>query len=148
MKQVFLITAIAAIGFCSCGQDMPASKVPSVVQNTVETRFANATKIEWEKKNGVYEAEFNLDSAEYTVQIDPAGKIEAYKIDISENQLPASIVAAINNNYQGYKVDDAERLEKDGTTYYQVELEGKTKKDQQLIFTADGNKAENISYMN
>jgi hypothetical protein len=147
MKQIVLIITIASFWLSSCSQDIPAAKVPSVVQNTLQAKFSNAGKIEWEKKNNEYEAEFHLDSIEYTVLIDGSGKIVMYKQDIKENELPAVVAGAISQAYAGYKIDDAEKLEKDGVVYYQVELEAKSKKDMQLVFTTDGKIAEQITYM-
>jgi hypothetical protein len=81
------------------------------------------------------------------VLIDVSGKIIMHKQDIKENELPAVVTGAISQAYAGYKVDDAEKLEKDGVAYYQVELEAKSKKDLQLVFTGDGKIAQQVTYM-
>ena len=66
------------------------------------------------------------------------GKLVMYKMDIKENELSAAVSSIIRTEYIGYKIDDAEKIEKDGVTYYEVELEGKGKKDLKLNFSADG----------
>ena len=147
MKCIALVVTASLFSLCSCSQDIPADKVPSVVLNTVQAKFGTAAKIEWEKKSNLYEAEFKMDTTEYAVYIDSSGKLVMYKLDINENQLPTAVSTIISTGYIGYKIDDAEKIEKDGITYYQVELEGKGKKDLELVFTADGKPASQMNYL-
>ena len=147
MKYFTLIVTVSLFSLWSCSQDIPADKVPSVVLNTVQAKFGNAAKIEWEKKNNLYEAEFKMDSIDYSVYIDPAGKLVMHKQDIKENELPAAVSTIISTEYKAYKIDDAEKVVKDGNTYYQVELEGKGKKDLELVFSAEGKPTPQMTYL-
>jgi uncharacterized membrane protein YkoI len=147
MKTILLIITASAVSLSSCSQDLPVSKVPSVVQNTVQSTFANAADIEWEKKNEIYEAEFDVAHVDYKAHIDASGKLIVYKVDLKVNELPAAIATAISHEYAGYEIDDADKLEKDGTIYYQVELDAKGKKNKQLVYTVDGKPAQHINYM-
>ena len=45
------------------------------------------------------------------------------------------------------KIDDAEKLTKDGETYYQVELE-KFLRDEKKVYSADGELRDDVSYWN
>ena len=147
MKSTILVVTASLFFLYSCSQDIPNSKVPSVVLNTVQAKFGSANKIEWEKKNNLYEAEFKKDSIDYVVYINPSGKLVMYKMDIKENELPAAVSMTISTEYVGYKIDDAEKIEKDGITYYQVELEGKGKEDLKLNFSADGKLTPGMNYL-
>lgn len=147
MKSAILLMTVISVSLVSCGQDIPASKVPSVVQNTVQAKFVNAVKIEWEKKNNFYEAEFDIDKTDYKVHVDASGKLLICKTDMKVSELPAAITSAISSEHGGYEIDDADKLDKDGTIYYQVELDAKGKKDKRLVYTADGKLAQNITYM-
>lgn len=146
MKFTILIV-VSLFSLYSCSQDIPASKVPSVVLNTVQTKFANANKIEWEKKKALYEAEFKVDSIEYAVYVDSAGKLIMYKVDIREDELPAAVAAIIRTEYTGYKIDDVEKIDKEGVLYYEIELDGKGKKDLELVFAADGKLFTELNYL-
>lgn len=146
MKLMILFAAVS-LSLLACGQDIPACKVPSIVQNTVQTTFTNTGSIEWEKKNNVYEAEFDKDNTEYTAYLDAGGKIIAYKLDIKENELPAAVTAVITRDYTGYRIDDAAKIQKDGITFYRVELEAKGKRDKKLFLSQDGKIAPPISYI-
>jgi uncharacterized membrane protein YkoI len=147
MKCLALVVTASLFSLCSCSQDIPADKVPSVVLNTVQAKFGTAAKIEWEKKKNLYEAEFKKDSTEYAVYIDSAGKLVMSKLDIKENELPAAVSTIISTEYVGYKIDDAAKIEKDGIIYYQVELEGKGKKDLELVFSAGGQVATQMNFL-
>ena len=147
MKSVILIVA-SLFSLYSCSQDIPPRKVPSVVLNTVQTKFVNASNIEWEKKKAFYEAEFKMDSIEYAVYVDSAGKLIMYKMDSRQEELPAAVSAAIRTEYIGYKIDDVERIEKDGIIYYEIELDGKGKKDLELVFSAVGKLVTELNYLN
>lgn len=147
MKTISLLIAAVSISVSSCAQDIPTSKVPSVVQNTVQAKFANATNTEWEKKNNFYEAEFKINKIEYTVYIDSTGKLVKHKMDMEVKDLPSAIIAAIGRDHAGYEIDEAEKLEKDGVIYYQVELEKKGEKDKELVFSSTGAIAAGIIYM-
>ena len=146
MKYMILVVA-SLFSLYSCSQDIPARKVPSVVLNTVQTKFVNANKIEWEKRKALYEAEFKMDSIEYAVYVDSAGKLIMYKMDIKENELPAAVSEAIRTQYADYKIDDVEKIEKDGIIYYEIELDGKGKKDLELIFSTDGKLVTELNYL-
>ncbi len=135
-----LLGIVAALGLsmAACSQDIKPEKVPSVVRNAVQAKFSNATGIEWEKKKDIFEAELTKDSVEYTVEVDATGKLLRQKTDVTVQQLPAAITQALQTNYSQYTVDDAEQLEVNGTTLYQLELEGKGVKDVKLVFEANG----------
>ena len=124
---------------CS-GPEIAHHKVPSVVQNTLKAQYPITNKVVWEKDHDVYEADIRLnDSTEITIYIDETGRLIVQKYDIPVAELPAQVVATIRNNYHGYAIDEAERMERAGQTYYQVELQHKRRKDMNLVFLPDGN---------
>jgi hypothetical protein len=84
---------------------------------------------------------------EYTAYVDSTGKLISYKHAIKAAEIPAAVIATINAEYTGYKIDEAEKVEKDNRIYYQAELERKQKKDLRLIFSADGKLATEINYL-
>ena len=57
-----ILMLVTLFSLYSCSQDIPARKVPSVVLNTVQSRFGNAGKVEWDRQVSGYEAEFKMDS--------------------------------------------------------------------------------------
>ena len=147
MKIIMLSVMASSFWLISCSQDIPAANVPSIVQNALQSKFVDATDIEWEKKKNFYEAEFDMNNIDHKAHIDPNGHVIMYKMEIRKEELPQAVASAISRGHAGYDIDDAEKMEKDGMTYYQVELDAKGKKDKKLVYTTDGDLAQNISYM-
>lgn len=154
MKQQLALLIMAAIAGVSCNsQDIAPEKVPAVVVNTLKAQFPNAIDTEWEKKDAIYEADFDTETgAEMTVQIDASGKILMQKQDIQFSDLVAGIQNILQAQYKDFKVDEVEKVERGAVVFYQVELDGKGMKsllkDKQLVFTADGREAAGTPFWN
>jgi hypothetical protein len=138
MKPFYFMILTFGVSLVSCGQDIPASKVPSVVVNTVQIKFPVADNIEWEKKKNYYEAEFMIDSSEHTVYIDATGKLLQHKKEIPTGSLPELIQKAVLSAHPGYLIDDVSLVDENGEISYEVELEAKGKKDKTVIFSITG----------
>lgn len=126
-------------------QDIPQSEVPSVVLNALKTAHPAAANVEWEKQKDLYEAEFDIDTKDYTVQLNATGTILQTKYDVAETEIPAAIKSAVSSKYKDLKLDDVERVEKNGRTYYQVELEG-TLKSKELVLDESGKEVSGQNY--
>ncbi|MCE3283480.1 MAG: hypothetical protein K0Q66_2217 [Chitinophagaceae bacterium] len=147
MKNTWMIVAIAGMAFAGCGDHLNESKLPPAVVSAVKTKYASTEKIEWEKATGGYEAEFYIGQVETKVLVDSAGNLLMQKQELKPAELPAAVTTAISTAYKDYVVDEADKLEKGGVTYYQVELDGKgAAEDLTLVYTADGKPADGISY--
>jgi uncharacterized membrane protein YkoI len=116
--------------------------VPSVVLNAFQGKFSNATDVEWESKNELYKAEFEVDKRGHDVWIDKTGKITKHKEDFPKKDLPQAVQQQLTNEFKAYKLDDADKIEMDGKIFYQVELDG-TSDDRKVLFSADGKVQEN-----
>ncbi len=129
----------------SCSQGTRLKDVPSVVKNTFEAKFVNASDVDWEKMGSAYEVEFEIKKADHKALIDATGNIKMHKQKISSGQLPGAIKNAISAKYANYRIDEAGLLQIGGVTYYQVELNGKPI-DAKIVFSADGQENETVSY--
>lgn len=146
--QIFIFTGIM-LGFTliSCSRELPEKNVPSLVQNAFRTQFVEARDIDWQKSNHHYLVEFESGAAEsdHKAMFDTLGTMVLYKFDMAVSHLPSAVVEVIESQYQEYKIDDIERLQREGVTYYQIELE-KGMREQHLVFSADGVLQNNIAY--
>lgn len=147
MKALLLSCTVLGISLWSCSQDLPEKDVPSVVLNAFQTRFPNTTDRDWEKRKDHYEVEFHMGPTDLDpkARFDASGNLLQFKQDIPAGELPGAVKAVLQAQYSQLKVDEAERVEKGGTAYYQVELEGKLKK-MQLLFTSNGTVDNSIGY--
>ncbi len=147
MKNIIIACGVVGVVLAGCGNHVSESKLPSVVVNTVKSKYSSSDKIEWEKRSNGYEAEVKSGTNETKVLVDASGNIVMQKQEISKDSLPVAITDVINSTYKDYTLDEAERIEKAGVIYYQVELDGKgSTKDLELVFDANGKPAAGIDY--
>ncbi|WP_221175692.1 PepSY-like domain-containing protein [Rufibacter immobilis] len=125
----------------NCTQRINMSNLPSVVQNSLKNHYPAATNPEWEKKGDHFEAEFDIQGQEHTVLIDASGQVLMRKQDVATAELPQPVSGALQRDYQAYLVDDVEKVEKNGQTYYQVELENNNQ-DLKKVYALDGSVAD------
>jgi hypothetical protein len=137
MKQMLSAIAISSVLWGACSPDLRESKVPSVVRNTVATQFSGTSKVEWEKERQNYEAEFWIDTVGYTVLVNPEGTLLRFKHEIPLTLLPPAVQQTLQSQYAGFEVEDAEKIEQGGQTFYQVEVE-KGLKEMRLVLTPEG----------
>ena len=137
----FVIGSIVAVQ----AQDVAEKDVPEAVKSALSQKYANATDLEWEKHGDNYEADFDVKRIDHAVMIDPSGKILMTRHDLMEKDLPQALQNAISQNYKGMRVDDVEQVEKDGNTYYQLELDQKGK-DKKVVLSKDGKEVTEPSY--
>src|SRR5690606_31729358 len=104
-----------------------------------------ATEVEWETNQNNFEADFEVANVDYSAIIDTAGNIVMQKQDITTEELPEAVTATIGREFKDNEVSDAEKVEKNGEIYYQVEID-KTFSDDEVVFTADGQKATDFKY--
>ncbi|MEX2594654.1 MAG: PepSY-like domain-containing protein [Anditalea sp.] len=144
----YLALTITAIGLMSCSlldEDIQTSKVPSLVRNSFSQEFTNAIDVEWEKKKGNYEVDFEIKETDFSALFNPEGQLLKFKQDIQKEDLPDVVTTKIQENYPGHYIDDVDKLEIKGTVYYQIDLDGKII-DRKAIYTADGHKDESVKY--
>ena len=137
MKIVLLAATFFGYSFASCSQDISENQVPSLVKNSFKTQFTEATDIKWEKEKNVYEAEFVQNQQELSAQFDEAGKLLYVKTEIALTDIPAAVLQTITAKYADKKIDEAEKIVKEGKTFYEVELDGRFL-SQELVLTEDG----------
>lgn len=138
---LFLASSLSA---CESDEDIQPRDVPVEARQALLTIFPNSSYIEWEKQGNEYEAEFKVDTVAYAALFNGSGKLLKYKHAIPAAELSGEVTATIRQNFSGYKVEDPEKLLKDGSTFYQVELETTTK-EEKLVFLANGQRAP-LSY--
>lgn len=129
----------------SNAQDINVKDVPQAVTSALTQKYASATNAEWEGEGDNYEAEFRIEGTEHTVLLTPSGEILMAKSNVLPNDLPQPIKSALDQKYKGMPVDDTERLEKSGQTYYQLEVE-ENGTDRRLVFSSDGQEVTEPAY--
>ena len=137
MKALTLALAFSAFSFLAIAQEVKETEVPSVVMNSFKSQFSDVQKAEWEKLNDKYEVEFEQGTIERGAVLDASGKVLMLKQEIANTEIPATISNAIKQSYKSYDLEEAEKIEYEGKTYYEVEL-SRFFMGKELVFTADG----------
>ena len=130
MNLYALFFGLALFGFCSCDNDDSVTPDPQARQ-AFESKYPNATQVEWEKKNNYLIAEFIDNQLDGKAWFDATGRWYMTETELTHtSQLPEDVQKALaNSEYAQWYIDDIDRLERNETeTIYVIEV----KKDKRL----------------
>lgn len=129
-----LILAIGFAAITASAQKMKDADVPAIVKATFTKTYPNTKIGSWEKENGNYEAEFDLNKNEMSVLIGPNGQLMETETEIKVSELTKTITDYCAKNYPGKKITEASKIVDDkGVVTYEAEI---NKMD--VLFDADG----------
>ncbi|MCO5235264.1 MAG: PepSY-like domain-containing protein [Chitinophagaceae bacterium] len=140
MKKYFLSALALLITFATVtGQDIPKRNVPSVILNNFQKSFPNAKDVEWEKKGDVYKVDFETGTFrnDHSAWYNAGGELIRHKQEISKKNLPRAVLAAIEKDYPGYRVNDVEKITEKNQVSYKMEVKSLTE-DWDIIYDASG----------
>jgi hypothetical protein len=136
MKKIFLMgLALIATGTVMA-QDLKNKDVPQVVKTALTKRYPAATKVNWEKEKGNYEANWGGKSGEDNSAVfTPAGAFVEIVKSIPVSSLPAVVAHYVAANYKGAEIKEAGKVTNAaGKTMFEAEIKGGD-----LIFDEKGN---------
>jgi hypothetical protein len=115
--------ALIAAYYSSYDRDVPASNVPAAIRNSFTTLFPTARDIDWDLSREVYKTDFEINNVDYDAWYTQEGTLLAYKFDITRSTLPQAVRNAIARDFNGFALEDAEKVVKPHSTGYYVEVE-------------------------
>ena len=118
---IVLIVASSMISVSAFCQKNP----PENVKAEFTKKYASAESVKWgsEVKNE-WEAEFKIDGKKMSASFDNTAKWIESETEITEKELPATVISTLNKDFQGYRKGDIEIFENNFCS---------------LIFKGDGN---------
>ena len=137
MKYILSISILVCSIVVAQAQVIQQADVPAAVLNAVKARYPNVSEIKWKLKDDEYRAEFKIDTRGHDIWLDKSGSIKKLKQDISKNDLPDAVKQKIASEFKTFAIDDADKIEKGGITYYQVKLKAGTE-ERKVLLTSDG----------
>lgn len=141
MKSILIIGAIAFVstGNAAFAQDIPQGQVPAVIVNNFQKKFQKAQDVEWKLKGDLYKVDFEtgLLGDDHEGWYNKDGNLVKLKDDISKSNLPKQVLAKINSQFKGYRIDDADRITEGNKIVYAVELENGSE-EWKVTFDANG----------
>ena len=143
-KQIIIIAVLAIFGYAQA-KDIPQSQVPSEILNQFNSQFPDASSVEWEMKNGLYNAEFETGwfidlgwNVDHEVWYNAASELVTHKEDISQDELPEAVNNRIKTDFSGYTIEDLKRITDNGAVVYKMELNSSQQQDWDVVIDANG----------
>ncbi len=119
-------------------QDISESQVPSLIVDNFKKEFPKATDVEWERKGDLYNVDFEIGLfTDYEAWFSASGTLIKYTVEIPTGDLPKAVTNSINNQYKGYRIDEAKKNIENGIETYEVEIE-KENDERELVFSKNG----------
>ncbi|WP_316820969.1 PepSY-like domain-containing protein [Pedobacter gandavensis] len=143
MKRKLLLAIGLLFSGLTYAQDIPAKDVPLEVRNSLKKAFPNATKVEWEMKGDLYNADFDIGRRDHEVWLDRKGAILKHKKEIRAKELPVAVSNVIKKNYAGYRIEDVDRFQEGKTVLYKVELK-KIGEEKKIVLDSKGSVVDRI----
>ena len=135
-KVLFVVLVMTVFGVKAQAQDINSKDVPAIVKEALAKKYPKATKINWEKEKGNYEANWGGKSGEDTsVQFTPGGEFVEEVNAIALSQLPANVTLYVKSHYNGARIKEAGKVtDASGKHFFEAEIKGND-----LIFDESGN---------
>ena len=148
MKKVILIVVLGIFSSTVFGQNKkdkdesgPKKEIeaPDVVENAFKKEFPGIKAVTWDQENGEYEAEFKLNGCDASATYDKTGHKKEVEIAIVKKEIPANILAYIEEQYPDYFLTNAAKITNDkGIIIYEAEI-GKSNTFYDVLFDSTGN---------
>jgi hypothetical protein len=142
MKKItFVVLLTTGLMLGAYAQDKSPDKVnekdvPAAIQTSFKSEFPNAKDVEWKMKEGKYKVEFEVNGLDHFAKYGTDGKLTARGMKIRTSELPNAVATSVKSAYADRTIDDVYRVDKDGSLYYLVKLNGNP--DTKVKFSANG----------
>lgn len=148
MKTRLLLCALLLVAGASHAQLITPDLVPPLAFVALQQHYPLATKVQWKKTQGLYQASFTQSQAVQLIRFSNDGDVEATGIPLALSALPASVRHTLVAHYPSRKVCQAARFVNARTaaiTYETATCESNVSRT--LVFNADGTKMRRPGYL-
>ena len=148
LKMYFIMLALGLFSFAmqSCDDDDEDAPVSEQLEKAFTNEFGNVAH-NWSTRGTNHVASFNQDNTEKEAWFDANGVWLMTETDIAYDALPAPVKQAFEalTQYEGWKRDDVDMLERKGMEkVYVIEIE-KGKEELNLFFDVNGNLLKEVA---
>ncbi|MFD2098537.1 PepSY-like domain-containing protein [Flagellimonas iocasae] len=142
-KKITIVLASAIIVGVAGYAYFQYTNAPLEAKNGFSQKFPGIEHVSWGKESEhEWEAEFEMDHSEYAAIFSDDGTWVATEHEITEKDLPLPVWNVLNEQFNGYLIDEIEFVERAESTGYQIELENDD--EEALIFISSEGKL--VSY--
>lgn len=123
-------------------QEILQSQVPSLILKHFQATFPEASDIEWKQEGEHYKVEFDLGvfmlTNDHEAWFDKEGNMVRHIEEISKNDIPQKVLTRIKNDFNGYRIEDPEKITEKQTVIYKMELK-KSSSEWEVLIDENGN---------
>lgn len=124
MKTTLLFCTLLLLAGCGNSKKSENINVPSAVKESFSKQFPTAINVKWSMEaENEYEAEYEANDQKQASNYDGSGKWLVTETEISESNLPDTVKSALANEFEGYKIIKAEKVETPEGTSYELKFE-------------------------
>lgn len=134
MKKTILSFLASGLVFMACGQNPTP---PKEVQTAFSKQFKEVQNPKWEQEDNEWEAEFKVNGTEMSASFDNSGNWLETETEVKKKDVPADIFKAVNLKFEGWEMEEVERIEKPNFKGYEIALE-KGETETEILVTDSG----------
>ena len=141
MKYIVIMLLFSISGAIETNaQELRGTQIPQQILTSFSQDFSNARDVEWEvPDSSFYEVEFETRwGRDHEARYDSEGSLLYHKEEIRNRNVPEAIKTLIDAEYDGYKIDDAERIKEGNETRYLLSLDSRNMQDIDLLVHENG----------
>jgi uncharacterized membrane protein YkoI len=120
MRHFICIVSFQLISILSIAQDIQQKNVPAVVLNAFQLKFPNATEMQWKLEKGNYRIGFEVNNKDNSLVINDKGRLLSHQQDLYVSEIPKIVMETIQSKVAFFDVNDADKLEENGTIVYKI----------------------------
>ncbi len=134
MKILYVFLAVLFLSVQAEAQSIRSKDVPDKVKQSMESMYPQASKVQWEMHDGMYEAAFTVNDQKTSVVFSNQGEFSESESEITLEQLPDLAQYYVTYHLSSETIEEIE-METDahGVITYEVETDGG-----EYIFSAEG----------
>ncbi len=144
MKKNLVRVLLVVLGWTmgtSCEKDDDIRRIGVEFSQALNTRYPGAVMAEWERKSGYYVAEFYAEGRELKVWYNRNAEWCMTETDLGRGAsgLPQAVSDAFTASaYGNWAIDDIDKYERPGETFYLIEVEKRGERDRDLYYSPSG----------
>lgn len=119
-----MVLSLAFTTMQACAQKNNSKEVPQKVLSAFNQKFPNITKVEWGMEDeNEWEAEFKMNGKQYSANFTLNGEWKETEYEIKRSEVPATILAILDQNFEDYDLEEAEISETASGKSYEIKIE-------------------------
>jgi len=135
MKKTIVVLFSGLLALIACAQN---ANPPEAVSKAFSDKFGTVKGLKWDQEDDEWEAEFKMNGTEMSASFDQSGTWLETETEIKEKDLPENIMNAVNAQFEGWEIEEAEKIETPDFKGYELAIE-QDENEKEILVSEDGN---------